>query len=80
MSAFGSSLRGTICGVFADLLGGAVAAALGADTQPSTTPPVSVSYSPPGHSTVLGTTFVDWDSLTMRSTPVGQSRAVLLRA
>jgi quercetin dioxygenase-like cupin family protein len=37
---------------------------------------VSVAYAPPANSTVLGSTFVDWDSLTARGTPVGQFRAV----
>jgi len=30
----------------------------------------------PGHSTPLGTTFVDWDSLTPQTTPRGDNRAV----
>jgi quercetin dioxygenase-like cupin family protein len=72
----GLSVHGAIFGLVVVLLGGAVATASGADTQPSTVPPVALSYSPPGHSTVLGTTFVDWDSLTVRSTPIGQSRSV----
>jgi quercetin dioxygenase-like cupin family protein len=38
--------------------------------------PASVAYAPPSQSAVLGTTFVDWDSLNVRTTPVGQSRAV----
>jgi len=58
------------------LASGSIAAAFGADTQPSATAPVEVRYSPPAHTTPLGTTFVDWDSLTPRYTPVGQSRAV----
>jgi quercetin dioxygenase-like cupin family protein len=37
---------------------------------------VSVAYTSPAHSTILGTTFVDWDSLAVRTTPVGQQRAV----
>jgi quercetin dioxygenase-like cupin family protein len=37
---------------------------------------VSVTYAPPAHAAVLGSTFVSWDSLTPRSTPVGQQRAV----
>jgi quercetin dioxygenase-like cupin family protein len=37
---------------------------------------VSVTYAPPAHKTVLGSTFVDWDSLTPRVTPLGQQRAV----
>jgi XRE family transcriptional regulator, regulator of sulfur utilization len=39
-------------------------------------PPVVNTYAPPKDLTVLGTTFVDWDSLTSRTTPVGESRAV----
>jgi uncharacterized cupin superfamily protein len=38
--------------------------------------PVSVSYAPPRDSVPLGTTFVDFDSLTPRYTPVGLARAV----
>jgi quercetin dioxygenase-like cupin family protein len=38
--------------------------------------PVAVTYAPPSHANPLGTTFVDWDSLTARTTPVGQARAV----
>jgi quercetin dioxygenase-like cupin family protein len=34
------------------------------------------SYAPPTQSTVLATTFVDWDSLVPKSTPVGQIRHV----
>jgi quercetin dioxygenase-like cupin family protein len=34
------------------------------------------SYAPPTQSTVLATTFVDWDSLVPTSTPVGQIRHV----
>jgi quercetin dioxygenase-like cupin family protein len=37
---------------------------------------VSVAYAPPAQSAVLGSTFVDWDALTVRSTPAGQQRAV----
>jgi quercetin dioxygenase-like cupin family protein len=37
---------------------------------------VSVSYVPPAESTVLHTTFVDWDSLTTHTTPAGQQRPV----
>jgi quercetin dioxygenase-like cupin family protein len=49
---------------------------IAASTQPSSVPPIKVSYSPPSHMTPLGTTFVDWDSLVPRYTPVGLSRAV----
>jgi len=38
--------------------------------------PVAATYAPPTHSNPLGTTFVDWDSLAARTTPVGQQRAV----
>ena len=38
--------------------------------------PVVNNYAPPTHPAVLGTTFVDWDSLAVRTTPIGQSRAV----
>jgi len=70
-----------MCVVVAALLGGVAATVFAADTQPSTPPsatppPVSVPYSPPSHKNPLGTTFVDWDSLTPRFTPVGQSRSV----
>jgi uncharacterized cupin superfamily protein len=38
--------------------------------------PASVTYQPPSHSATLGTTFVDWDSLAVRPTPVGLIRVV----
>ena len=38
--------------------------------------PVPVAYAPPADPTPLGTTFVDWDSLTPRATPIGLYRAV----
>lgn len=38
--------------------------------------PVVSTYKPPASPTPLGTTFVDWDSLAARPTPVGLSRAV----
>jgi quercetin dioxygenase-like cupin family protein len=38
--------------------------------------PVTSNYMPPTHPAVLGTTFVDWDSLAVRTTPIGQTRAV----
>jgi quercetin dioxygenase-like cupin family protein len=38
--------------------------------------PVSVTYQPPSQSATLGTTFVDWDSLAARPTPVGLIRTV----
>jgi XRE family transcriptional regulator, regulator of sulfur utilization len=34
------------------------------------------TVSPPAQPSVLGTTFVNWDSLTARGTPVGEQRAV----
>ena len=34
------------------------------------------NYGPPKDSTVLGSTFVDWDSLAVKTTPVGEMRAV----
>jgi quercetin dioxygenase-like cupin family protein len=37
---------------------------------------VSVAYAPPSNSIVLGTTFVDWDSLAAKTTAAGQVRAV----
>jgi quercetin dioxygenase-like cupin family protein len=37
--------------------------------------PVSVTYTPPAQTTPLGTTFVDWDSLSAKPTPVGLYRA-----
>jgi quercetin dioxygenase-like cupin family protein len=46
-----------------------------AETRPSGAP-VEVKYSAPKETGMLGTTFVDWDSLTPRYTPVGVSRAV----
>jgi uncharacterized cupin superfamily protein len=52
------------------------ASAFAADTQPSPSEPVEVRYSPPAHSAVLGTTFVDWDSLLPRYTPVGRAVSV----
>jgi quercetin dioxygenase-like cupin family protein len=38
--------------------------------------PVAVVYEPPKQSTVLATTFVDWDSLTTRPTAAGLTRPV----
>jgi quercetin dioxygenase-like cupin family protein len=37
---------------------------------------VSVAYAPPSHSAILGTTFVDWDSLAAKTTAAGQVRSV----
>ena len=41
--------------------------------------PNLVKYAPPSQSTPIGTTFVDFDSLTPKITPVGLDRAVLTR-
>jgi quercetin dioxygenase-like cupin family protein len=38
--------------------------------------PIHVKYGPPSQSAVLGTTFVDWDALAVRTTPNGEQRAV----
>ena len=38
--------------------------------------PVAVAYAPPAHSAVLGSTFVDWDALAVKTTPAGEQRAV----
>lgn len=38
---------------------------------PLTAQPVSVGYSPPARSVPLGSTFVDWDTLSFRPSPVG---------
>jgi len=46
-----------------------IAALAGAQT-------VAVTSTPPAQSTVLGSTAVDWGSLSARTTPVGQTRAV----
>jgi len=75
MILFSLGVRGAAFGVVAALLAGA-AAAVGADSLSGPTIPVSVKYSPPSHSNVLDTTFVDWDSMAVRTTPVGQARAV----
>jgi quercetin dioxygenase-like cupin family protein len=76
MNFFASGIRGATCGLVAALLSGALTLTVGAQTQPSAVPPVAVKYAPPGHANVLGTTFVDWDSLTVRTTPIGQQRSV----
>jgi quercetin dioxygenase-like cupin family protein len=76
MSYLGSRRCIAICGLAIAMLAGAAATAFGQETRPSMVRPVSVPYSPPSHLTPLGTTFVDWDSLTVRFTPVGQSRSV----
>jgi quercetin dioxygenase-like cupin family protein len=49
---------------------------LGATVQIEAQSVVVSSYAPPTQSTVLATTFVDWDSLVPKSTPVGQIRHV----
>jgi quercetin dioxygenase-like cupin family protein len=76
MIPFGSGIHPAAFGFVAAMIGVAASAAFATDTQPSAPVPVEVKYSPPSHSTPLGTTFVDWDSLVARYTPVGQSRAV----
>jgi quercetin dioxygenase-like cupin family protein len=38
--------------------------------------PLVNKYSPPTHSNPLGTTFVDWDALAVKTTAVGETRAV----
>ncbi|MGC1186442.1 MAG: cupin domain-containing protein [Candidatus Acidiferrales bacterium] len=40
------------------------------------TTPIAVKYGPPSQTAVLGTTFVDWDALTVRTTANGEQRAV----
>lgn len=42
----------------------------------ATAQPIAVTYTPPAQTNVLGTTFVDWDALTARTTAVGEFRAV----
>lgn len=58
------------------LLAGTAASAFAADELPKTSKPVELHYSPPSNMNTLGTTFVDWDSLVPRFTPVGRSYAV----
>ena len=77
MNGFGLTFGVAICGLVAVVLGSAATMAFGQETLPSEPPPpASVKYSPPSHKNILGTTFVDWDSLTVRTTPTGQSRNV----
>jgi quercetin dioxygenase-like cupin family protein len=45
-------------------------------TAAAAQPPILNTYTPPKDSTVLTSTFVDWDSLDPHSTPVGQMRSV----
>ncbi|MGB6429860.1 MAG: cupin domain-containing protein [Candidatus Acidiferrales bacterium] len=52
----------------------APAATTSDQAAPST--PIAVKYAPPSQSAVLGTTFVDWDALTVRTTANGEQRAV----
>jgi quercetin dioxygenase-like cupin family protein len=52
------------------ILAAALATALKAQQAPL------IPYQPPANPTPLGTTFVDWDSLSVHSTPFGQTRAV----
>jgi quercetin dioxygenase-like cupin family protein len=72
MNSLGLALFGWSFG----LIVGLAVSALAADTQPSLPEPVEVRYSPPSHPAVLGTTFVDWDALVPRYTPVGRSMPV----
>jgi quercetin dioxygenase-like cupin family protein len=59
------------------LLVGTACAAYAQETQPSApVAPVAVKYAPPSHPTPLGTTFVNWESMVPRFTPVGQQRSV----
>jgi uncharacterized cupin superfamily protein len=51
------------------VLAGYASMAVAADT-------ISVKYGPPSHTTLLGTTFVDWDSLIGKATPIGIFRPV----
>ena len=75
MTLFKSISPGAICGLLAVILATATASTFAQTTLPSA-PPVAVKYSPPTDSTILQTTFVAWDSLTVRFTPVGQNRFV----
>src|SRR5437868_1981048 len=73
-----SSLRWTACGViwgFA-LFAAVAVPALGATAEPATTQSTARTFSPPTQSTPLGTTFVDWDTLPVRATAAGESRAI----
>jgi quercetin dioxygenase-like cupin family protein len=54
----------------------ALAASLAAQTPAAPLEPIHVKYAPPSQSTVLGTTFVDWDALTVRTRANGEQRAV----
>jgi len=65
----------TMCRIMVLILTGAAATAFG-QTLPTTQEAIAVKYSPPGDSAILHTTFVQWDSLTVRATVIGQSRAV----
>lgn len=47
-----------------------------ATAQAPATPSVTVNYSPPASSTVLGTTFVDWDAIPVRTNANGEQRPV----
>lgn len=38
--------------------------------------PIHAKYGPPAHSEILGTTFIDWDALAVRTTANGEQRAV----
>ncbi|MGD0841955.1 MAG: cupin domain-containing protein [Candidatus Acidiferrales bacterium] len=45
-------------------------------TMTAATGPIHVKYGAPAHAEVLGTTFVDWDALAVRTTANGEQRAV----
>jgi quercetin dioxygenase-like cupin family protein len=75
MSIHGCSIHAGML-IIATILLAVPAGVLAADAAAGSTPPVELHYSPPSHMTILGTTFVDWDSLVPRYTPVGLSRAV----
>jgi quercetin dioxygenase-like cupin family protein len=53
-----------------------LAAFFASATLATAQPPVVNTYAPPKNSTILATTFVDWDSLTSNPTAVGQVRQV----
>lgn len=57
------------------VLAGVNTTARGQPAEPSTRP-AAVKYAPPSNPAVLHSTFVDWDSLSVQSTPTGQSRPV----
>jgi quercetin dioxygenase-like cupin family protein len=54
----------------------AQAPAQSAPAQAATPGPIVVKYAPPSQTTVLGTTFVDWDALAVHTTANGEQRPV----